>query len=188
MKKTGKNIKCLTCKKEKYVPLWRQIQGYKFCSRKCFRHSDQTKKKIGQIGIGRKAWNKGVHTGYIPKSAFKKGLVPWNTGKEFIQVKGDKNCNWKGGITPEKNKIRASLEYKNWRFTVFKRDDFTCQFCGEKEKVSGKLEADHIKPFYLYPELRLSVDNGRTLCKECHKKTDTYLWKSRSYKENYEWS
>lgn len=179
MKKTGTIVTCLTCSKKVYMPAWRIIQGFKFCSRKCFRHTENTKKIIGEIGLGRRPWNKGFETGLIPKSAFKKGLIPWNKGKEFIQVKGDKNTNWKGGITPISHQIRASIQYKKWRSDVFNRDNFTCQICGEKEKVSGKLEADHIKPFSLYPKLRFNTKNGRTLCKECHKNTDTYLWKIR---------
>lgn len=103
--------------------------------------------------------------------------------KELISKKrinkgtGDKNVNWKGGITPINRIIRESTPYRLWRKAVFERDNYTCQDCGEKEKVSGKLEADHIKPFAYFPELRFSIDNGRTLYKECHKKTDTYLWK-----------
>lgn len=87
--------------------------------------------------------------------------------------RGEKCHLWRGGISAnnEKEKIRKSLEYKLWREAVYKRDNWTCVFC----RVRGvKLEADHIKPFSTHPELRLSIDNGRTLCKPCHKETDTY--------------
>lgn len=85
--------------------------------------------------------------------------------------KGEKNPGWKGGITTENDKIRKSLEYRLWREAVFKRDNYTCVWCGQK---GGRLNADHIKSFAVHPELRLEIDNGRTLCLPCHKKTSTY--------------
>lgn len=82
---------------------------------------------------------------------------------------GRHNC-YKGGITPINKKIRNSSEYKIWRRAVLERDNYTCVWCSCKEK----LHADHIKPFYLFPELRFAIDNGRTLCEPCHKTTDTW--------------
>ena len=84
----------------------------------------------------------------------------------------EKNPMWKGGITPINAKIRASLEYKLWRKAVYERDNYTCVWCGNNE--SGNLNADHIKPFCDYPELRFAIDNGRTLCVPCHRTTETY--------------
>ena len=84
---------------------------------------------------------------------------------------GINNNMWRGGITPINEKIRKSFEYKLWREAVFKRDNYICIWCGQK---GGKLNADHIKPFAFYPELRLAIDNGRTLCIDCHKKTITW--------------
>ena len=77
----------------------------------------------------------------------------------------------KGGVSKINGDIRFSLEYKNWRRAVFQRDNYTCQNCNQK---GGYLEADHIKPFAYFSELRLEVSNGRTLCKPCHRKTNTF--------------
>ena len=61
---------------------------------------------------------------------------------------------------------RKTKEYNAWRTSVFMRDNFTCQICGQ---VGGTLNAHHIKPYAKYPDDRLDVDNGVTLCKACHK-------------------
>lgn len=83
---------------------------------------------------------------------------------------------WKGGISQFTRSVRAnyesSIEYRLWRKAVFERDNYTCVSCGIKNGNGKKvvLNADHIKEFALYPELRLAIDNGRTLCRECHYK------------------
>jgi 5-methylcytosine-specific restriction endonuclease McrA len=60
-------------------------------------------------------------------------------------------------------------EYKAWRLSVYKRDNFTCQYpnCGRKG-FSAKIQAHHIKRWADFPELRFLVSNGITLCKRCH--------------------
>ncbi len=104
------------------------------------------------------------------------------TGKPRLKQRGELSNLWKGGITTINAKIRTSLEYKIWRRSVFERDGYTCVWC-ELKSGNGKavyLCADHIKPFSLFPELRFAIDNGRTLCLECHKKTDTFGNKIRN--------
>lgn len=152
----------------------RFTQGHKISlGTKRLPFSIEHRKKLSLAKKGKPSWNKGIKGSIKSNSGtFKKGITPWNKGRKYPQITGEKNKNWKGGITPINRKIRTSLEYKLWRESVFKRDDYTCIWCGE---VGGRLHADHIKPFANFPELRFAIDNGRTLCVVCHKKTDSYL-------------
>lgn len=63
---------------------------------------------------------------------------------------------------------RYSAEAAEWRQSVFQRDNFTCQTCQARGTY---LEADHIKPWAYFPELRFELSNGRTLCRPCHDQT-----------------
>ena len=81
-------------------------------------------------------------------------------------------------------------KYDHWRTNCFKRDQYTCQHC---ETCGVELHVDHIKPFSLIIKENniLSVEdafkcdelwdmnNGRTLCIECHRKTDTFGAKAK---------
>ena|SRR3990167_911954 len=61
------------------------------------------------------------------------------------------------------------------RRVFFQRDNWTCIWCG---LYGGNLNADHIKPFAYFPELRFAIDNGRTLCVDCHRKTGTWGYRA----------
>ena len=140
----------------------------------------ETKQKISKIQKGRKHYpqegiQKGSKIWNNPKSKahwFKKGMIPWCAGKKCPQLSGKNHWNWQGGKTELSYKIKNSLEFKLWRKSVFERDNYTCQICGDNK--GNNLEAHHIKQFALFPELRFAIDNGITLCKNCHKKTNTY--------------
>ena len=94
--------------------------------------------------------------------------VAWNRGIKLPYQVWNKGM---GSKTTESKRIRLSKEYIEWREKVFKRDNYTCQDCGKR---GGELHPHHIKEFSKFPELRFEVSNGKTLCPNCHKKTDSY--------------
>mgnify|MGYP001616652721 FL=1 len=143
---------CTNCNKEFFKPVYCSLRNWdsvrKCCSSKCQKE----------------------------RTLFKKGSVPVNKGLKQPQISGKNHWNWRGGISGTDKNLRNSLELKLWRTAVFKRDNFTCIFCEAKNGLGETviLNADHIKPWKLFPELRFVVDNGRTLCVDCHRKTSTY--------------
>mgnify|MGYP001579451102 CR=1 FL=1 len=144
----------------------------------------QTEKHKKRISIA----NRGKHNS--PNTEFQKGKKHTEKTIEKIKIaragyiitdewrrkmskahKGKKSHFWKGGITPMNRALRNSIEFRLWREAVFARDNWTCQECGKR---GVKLNAHHIKSFAYYSELRFAIDNGITLCKDCHKLTDNY--------------
>lgn len=93
------------------------------------------------------------------------GKISPTRGKKRPQITGAKNPSWKGGVTPENIKIRNSMEYSQWRSDIFEKDRYVCQKCGAH---SNKLRAHHLESFDNNPERRTRIENGVTLCKECH--------------------
>jgi hypothetical protein len=143
-------------------------------------HSKESRDRISKSRLARRE-----RLGYInPPSAREK------LSKRFL---GSGGSNWKGGICPLRTLIRCYRKNKIWTKKIFCRDKYTCQECFE---VGGNLEAHHIKTFskilqeflkeysYLSPisdkeilfKLAIhykpfwDINNGKTLCKECHKK------------------
>lgn len=97
---------------------------------------------------------------------------------DYSYLKWSKSHFWRWWICGENELERKSWRYRNWRKSVFDRDEYTCILCKQKWWY---LHADHIKPFAHFKELRFDINNGRTLCVECHIKTDTYWYKSIKY-------
>jgi hypothetical protein len=57
-------------------------------------------------------------------------------------------------------------QYKAWRQAVRRRDKNTCQM--PKCKCKKRLQAHHIRKWSTASILRYDVDNGITLCRNCH--------------------
>jgi len=86
------------------------------------------------------------------------------------------NPKWKGDSYPKNKRLRQSGKYRQWRKAVLLRDNFSCVLCQYKSKGTKPpdINADHIKAWYLYPNHRFEISNGRTLCLPCHYKTESY--------------
>lgn len=88
--------------------------------------------------------------------------------ESFIdKVSGENNSNWNYELTNEQREENRDFpEYQQWRRSVFERDNYTCQCC---KKKGITLNAHHKDGYHWCVERRLDVDNGITLCDDCHK-------------------
>jgi 5-methylcytosine-specific restriction endonuclease McrA len=186
---------CLHCGKFFYCPYSNGIKKWiatKYCSQECYhkhKHIVDTKKgeyipcficgqvtyyANNQIRDGRKYYcsNSCKIKGHLGKrtqvcECCKIEFIPKGHGKKikYCSIK----CRSDSCVAPENKKIRDSIEYRLWREAVFARDNWTCQKCGKRG--NGELHAHHIKSFAKHKELRTSIENGITLCVDCHKPT-----------------
>ena len=127
----------------------------KFCSLSCagkwnYRNSEQV----------REALNKGI---YAPQRAISISLA--RTGKPRPELVGEKNHNWKGGTGTERHRLMGQVEYLNWRRAIFERDDYTCRICGKR---GAELNAHHVIYYAIDKNRVLDLDNGITVCRDCH--------------------
>ena len=127
-------------------------------------------------------WNKGLK---LPKlsgknnSRFSRVILKCKQCRKEFEVKNyrkdeamfcSRECAYKyrdSNLSTENEKIRRNKDYKIWRELVFERDNWTCQKCLER---GFELNAHHIENFSDNKDLRFNIDNGITLCRECHYK------------------
>ncbi len=125
---------------------WRKKIGLAFKG-KVF--SAEHKRKIGDAQRGEKNHAYGKKLTAEHKKKCSDALKGMKMPKEWCiklskRQMGEKNSQWKGGITPLCLAIRACLKYREWHDFIFERDDYTCQMCFIR---GGVLHVDHIKPF-----------------------------------------
>jgi 5-methylcytosine-specific restriction endonuclease McrA len=166
-------LTCKHCEKVFEVQPWAAKGRKKFCSKPCFFAGRELK------GL----FTKG-HPDLVPTE--KRGHTDETCQKiseiqRKNQVCGPEHPNWRGGKRSERKQAMSQFPYRDWRKAVFTRDNWTCQICSVR---GGYLEADHIKPWCSFPELRYAVDNGRTVCRPCHMQLDTHGHKALKFKES----
>lgn len=177
---------CIVCGKE------RKGDAKKYCSWECYLN-DPNKNTSGKANNN---WRGGM-----PKCI--------DCGKELSSryYTRCKSCARKGPLNPYHQKVikehgelkrfdkikrvvRNSYKYRQGRSDVYTRDNFICQNCFQK----GRLEAHHIVSLAhiirqekietivgaFNCERLFDINNGITLCQECHSLTKNY--KGRNHK------
>ena len=157
-------LNCKMCNKEieKFSCQIKKGEG-KYCSKSCYTQSmkciDLFKDKVRakrprvRVFIDCEVCGKAIET------------VPSKIG---IKKYCSKSCYMKahGVINKTMRYLRESSEYKAWRLSIYKRDSYKCQSCG---LVGRNLNAHHIIPMSVDVTKTFSLDNGITLCVDCHR-------------------
>jgi hypothetical protein len=104
----------------------------------------------------------------IPRRSISEARKAKHWGSEGVAnpmfgVTGSRNPHWKGGVTPLRQSLYASAEWKKVCRLVRKRDD-ACLLCGS----GGRFHYHHIVPFSAAPLLALFTPNVCRLCIDCH--------------------
>lgn len=168
----------------------------KYCSRKCAYSNSKRNETISKKLIGHKMSDEQR----IKLSAILKGRklslehkVKVCRNLILLKLRREHGPNWKGGKIELRKQVQNTRQYKMWRQAIFNRDRFMCVLCNS---IGVYLNCDHIKPYSVIIKQNsitslkealdckelFDVNNGRTLCRDCHKQTDTYGTKAVSYK------
>jgi len=132
----------------------------KYCSRSCARSGSPTKKRkraMLECGYCGDMFEK--HKSEIKKNVGDVHFCSPNCWYSYNQR--ENHYLWSGG-----QHERLSPEGREWRGKVIERDKGFCRICHSQEN----LEVHHIVRFGKNKNKRWDIDNGITLCFECHKK------------------
>jgi len=148
---------CLECGKEFQVYPYREKTA-RFCSLSCV-----SKYEIKKGIIKPYKWQKGQHIS--PETEFKKGHIPWNKGKPYLAIRGEKHWNWNGGSSRKGYPPEFDKRLKEKIRKVF---NYTCVRCGIQERqLTGfhrKLVIHHID----YDRNNNNENNLVPLCRKCN--------------------
>lgn len=101
------------------------------------------------------------------------------------RLQKENNPHWNENKSDEERQDdRKYIEYNQWRESVYKRDNFTCQCCGDS--TGGNLNAHHLNSYNSDIEHRTAIENGITLCESCHKKYHKLYGYGNNTKEEFE--
>jgi hypothetical protein len=111
----------------------------------------------------------------IRQARLRDGRVPYLTkdGSHYMKGRrGKDHHGWQGGLTPEREALAQTEEWKSVVKFVWRRADAKCERCGvdhrkvDNRKANG-FHVHHITPFR-FKELRADPTNLALLCRPCH--------------------
>ena len=166
-----KNV-CVVCGKE-----FNSTAKSRYCSRKCQGVDSKIKVKTNCSVCSKEIYRipamiKRHKRHYCSEECKNAGFSKYYSGE---------NAYWYDDSKSEQDRIigRKIPSYFRWRRLVYERDNYTCKVCGCNS--SGNLNAHHIMNYSEHEGLRTDINNGITMCKECHKNFhDTYGYKNNN--------
>lgn len=81
---------------------------------------------------------------------------------------GERHYLYNPNLTDEEREDKRDTQKNHdWRKAVYERDNYACRKCGRK---TNTLNAHHIENYKDNIDKRYDLNNGITLCSDCHKK------------------
>lgn len=183
-------VQCPVCHRIRSVEYKELVKaGHSIC-RGCTRANDLTNIVFGRLTVlemstertasGHIKWVCRCDCGEI-KSVAGNSLLIGHTkscgcyNKDILRSQtGEASNSWNPNLTDEERLInRNYFEYTEWRNLVYERDEYTCQSCGDDR--GGNLNAHHLYSYSDYPDYRVSLRNGITLCRRCHNRFHKWM-------------
>lgn len=126
-------------------------------------HSPEVLARIGKANLGKKLTEE-----HKQKLRDAKVYISSETRRKMSEARkgkyiGPNNPKWIADRSKlAKRQERNDMAYKEWRRSVWTRDEFKCRI--NNSSCFGRIEAHHILGWTAHPELRYEVTNGITLC------------------------
>ena len=176
----GATVHCDYCGKEINKPP-SLIKEKNFCDRNCMANYMKTGETVKCYVCGKEF--------YKIKSQIDRSEKHFCSEKckceHQTTLRGELNPQYNPNLTDEERIAnRDYIEYTKWREEVYKRDNYTCQRCGDNK--GGNLVAHHLNGYDTFKEQRTEVNNGVTLCNVCHKEFHSLYGYGNNTKEQYE--
>ncbi|WP_102422295.1 HNH endonuclease [Bacillus amyloliquefaciens] len=191
---------CASCNKEKQLDefnirfIYGKYRPFSYC-KACEKEKDKNRYKHECKSCGKKynsgkkdsSYCKECHDKHFIKTYSILHTMDWSGKNNPMYGKqrfGKENPNYKPEITDEEREFgRLVKGYGVWRKLVYERDNYTCQCCGKKSK--GDIVAHHLDAYSWCKDKRTDVNNGVTLCEQCHNAFHSRYGRGKNTKQQF---